>query len=64
MILLICCYNNLQQYKDMQKSLENQTVEYGLIGIDNRNGKYKSAVSALNAGGGRLAMIHGLAQTL
>mgnify|MGYP000458351677 FL=1 len=27
MISLICCYNNLQQYKDMQKSLENQTVE-------------------------------------
>lgn len=37
----------------MQKSLENQTVEYELIGIDNRDGKYKSAASALNAGGGR-----------
>ncbi len=53
MISLVCCYNNLQQYKDMQKSLENQTVEYELIGIDNREGKYKSAASALNAGGGR-----------
>lgn len=53
MISLICCYNNLQQYNDMQKSLENQTVEYELIGIDNREGKYKSAASALNAGGGR-----------
>lgn len=51
MISLVCCYNNLQQYKDMQKSLENQTVEYELIGIDNREGKYKSAASALNVGG-------------
>ena len=51
MISLICCYNNLQQYNDMQKSLENQTVEYELIGIDNRDGKYQSAASALNAGG-------------
>lgn len=51
MISLVCCYNNLQQYKDMQKSLENQTVEYELIGIDNREGKYKSAASVLNAGG-------------
>lgn len=51
MVSLICCYNNLQQYKDMQKSLENQTVEYELIDIDNREGKYKSAASALNAGG-------------
>lgn len=50
MISLICCYNNLQQYKDMQKSLENQTVEYELIGIDNREEKYKSAAFALNAG--------------
>ena len=53
MISLVCCYNNLQQYKDMQKSLENQTVEYELIGIDNREGKYKSSASVLNAGGGR-----------
>lgn len=55
MISLVCCYNNLQQYKDMQKSLENQTVEYELIGIDNREGKYKSAASALNVGGGQSA---------
>ena len=53
MISLVCCYNNLQQYKDMQKSLENQTVEYELIGIDNRKGKYQSAAAALNVGGGQ-----------
>lgn len=50
MVSLVCCYNNLKQYKDMQKSLKNQTVEYELIGIDNQEGKYKSASSALNAG--------------
>lgn len=54
MISLVCCYNNLQQYKDMQKSLENQTVEYELIGIDNRKGKYQSAAAALNVGGAEL----------
>lgn len=52
MISVICCYNNLQQFQDIQKSLENQTVEYELIGIDNREGEYKSAASALNVGGG------------
>lgn len=57
MISLICCYNNLQQFKDMYKSLENQTMEYELIGIDNRAGKYKSAVSALNAGGEKQQVI-------
>ena len=51
MISLICCYNNLQQFQDIQKSLENQTVEYELIGIDNRECEYKSAASALNMGG-------------
>lgn len=51
MVSLICCYNNLQQFQAMKKSLENQTVEYELIGIDNRANEYKSAALALNVGG-------------
>lgn len=44
-------HNNLTQYKDMQKSMYDSTMEYELIGIDNRDAKYKSAASALNVGG-------------
>lgn len=53
MVSLICCYNNLQQYNDLKKSLENQTVGHELIGIDNRDGKYRSAAAALNEGAKR-----------
>lgn len=45
----------------MWKSLENQTMEYELIGVDNREGKYKSVASSLNAKGSR---VHGEALTL
>ena len=31
MISLICCYNNLQQFNDIQDSLEKQTEKYELI---------------------------------
>ncbi len=49
-VSLICCFNNLSQYKNLEASLKDQTIEYELVGIDNRIGKYKSASSALNAG--------------
>ena len=51
MVSLICCYNNITLYENMKKSLEKQTIEYELIGIDNREGQYKSAAVALNVGG-------------
>lgn len=37
----------------MQQSLENQTVQYELIGINNTKGRYVSAAFALNVGGDR-----------
>ena len=50
MISLICCYNDKEQYENMKQSLMRQSVEYELIGIDNRKNKYSSAAAALNAG--------------
>ena len=51
MISLICCTNNLKTYEEMLlKSLKMQNIEYEIVLIDNKDNKYKSASSALNAG--------------
>lgn len=50
MVSLICCYNNLDLYQDLQNSLNNQSIEFEIIGIDNRCNIYESASSALNEG--------------
>ncbi len=34
-VTIICCYNNLKQYKTFTESLAKQTTECELIGIDN-----------------------------
>lgn len=52
MISIICVYNNkklLDNY--LLKSLENQTVAYELILLDNSKNKFMSAAEALNYGG-------------
>lgn len=41
-VTIICCYNNLKQYKTFTESLAKQTTEYELIGIDNTKSKYTS----------------------
>jgi len=52
MISVVCVYNNERILKDaLLKSLENQTVEFELITLDNRDGRYSSAAEALNSGG-------------
>jgi 2-polyprenyl-3-methyl-5-hydroxy-6-metoxy-1,4-benzoquinol methylase len=52
MISIVCVYNNETTYKNViLKSLENQTVEFELILVDNRDNKFKSAAEALNHGG-------------
>ena len=51
MMSIICVYNNedtLNEY--LIKSLEKQTIDYELILVDNREGKFSSAASALNYG--------------
>lgn len=64
MISIICCSNNLTTYKEMLlKSLETQDTEYEIILVDNTEGKFRSAASALNYGalnakGDYLAFIH------
>lgn len=52
MISVVSVYNNkeiLDEY--LIKSLEEQSVDYDLILIDNTQGEFKSAASALNSGG-------------
>jgi GT2 family glycosyltransferase len=64
MISAICVYNNrslLERY--LIRSLNNQTVNYEAIFIDNTSGRFKSAAEALNyggekAGGDYLMFIH------
>jgi hypothetical protein len=52
MISVVCVYNNETVLNDiLLKSLKNQTAKYELILLDNREGRFKSASSALNFGG-------------
>ena len=52
MISVVCVYNNERTFKNvLLKSLENQTVGFELIALDNREGRYRSAAEALNYGG-------------
>lgn len=52
MISVVCVYNNKKIFNDfLLKSLNNQTAEFELIGIDNTSKEFKSAASALNYGG-------------
>ena len=54
MISVVCVYNNERTLKNvLLKSLENQTVEFELITLDNRDNRYKSAADALNYGGAK-----------
>lgn len=48
-VTLVCCYNNEVQYETFVKSLEEQTVPFELIGIDNANQKYTSCSKAYNS---------------
>ncbi|HTX60822.1 MAG TPA: glycosyltransferase, partial [Methanobacterium sp.] len=51
---VICVYNDEESLNEyLLNSLNNQSVEYELILLDNRNGKYKSAPEALNQGGSK-----------
>lgn len=47
-VTIICCYNNLKQYKTFTESLAKQTTECELIGIDNTKSKYTSCSTAFN----------------
>jgi len=52
MISIVCVYNNEKILKRcLLDSLKKQSAKYELILLDNTNGKWKSAASALNNGG-------------
>lgn len=52
MISVVCVYNNKTILNDiLLKSLKPQTAEFELILLDNREGRFTSAASALNYGG-------------
>ncbi len=52
MISIVCVYNNEEILRNfLLNSLENQTVEFEMIKINNSNNKFKSAAEALNYGG-------------
>ena len=52
MIPAVCVSSNEQSSDNvLVKSLENQTVGFELIALDNREGRYRSAAEALNYGG-------------
>lgn len=52
MISIVCAYNNEKVFTEMLlKSLNEQTVEFELIQIDNTLGKFRSAAEAWNTGG-------------
>lgn len=52
MLSIICVYNNESTLNDwLIHSLKDQTARYELILLDNSDGKFTSAASALNSGG-------------
>ena len=52
MFSIVCVYNNDKILKNnLLKGLENQTVEFELIPVDNTRNRFKSAAEALNYGG-------------
>lgn len=48
-ITIVCCCNNLQQFKEFENSLKSQTEEYKLVLIDNTNSRFKSCSEAFNS---------------
>ena len=47
-VTIICCYNNLNQYKKFLDSLSGQSMEVELIGIDNSKKAFQSCAAAFN----------------
>ncbi|OUN46634.1 hypothetical protein B5G20_06625 [Collinsella sp. An7] len=47
---IICVYNNLEQYGRLVESIGCLDCQVELVGLDNRNNKWKSAASAYNEG--------------
>ena len=50
MVSVVCCYNDEKQYNAMIATLKKQDVSYELIGLDNQDGHFTSAATALNTG--------------
>lgn len=51
MISIVCVYNNKEILDEfLLKSLENQSVNYEIFLMDNRDGRFESAAEALNEG--------------
>lgn len=48
-VTIVCCYNDIKQYKRLCVSLEKQSIQFELIGIDNQTQKFVSCSSALNS---------------
>ena len=54
MISIVCVYSSKKTLNDiLLKGLENQTVKFELIPVDNTRNRFKSAAEALNYGGGK-----------
>jgi len=52
LLSIVCVFNNEKILKNvLLKSLKNQTIDFDLITLDNRGGRFKSAAEALNYGG-------------
>lgn len=53
-VTIVCCYNDLTQYRAFENSLKGQNTEYTLLGIDNRGQRFSSCAAALNSAAARL----------
>lgn len=48
-VTIVCCYNKIDMFKDLIKSLSRQTEKVRIIPIDNTNSKYSSCSNAFNS---------------
>lgn len=50
-VSVVCVYNDEKTFENqLEKSLKKQNIEYELIALNNKNGKFSSAAKALNYG--------------
>lgn len=47
-ITIVCCYNKIDEFNRLVEDINNQDIKCDIIGLDNRDNKYKSCANAYN----------------
>lgn len=47
-VTVVCCYNKVDEFNRLVEDINNQDIKCDIIGLDNRDNKYKSCANAYN----------------